>query len=199
MNSSSFFSRAVGLLAAALLSAGIAPAQAQPTFSLEASAASVLPSQSFTVSVRASDVVDLFGYQFNIGFDPSLYSVTSVSAGPFLSSVDASFFSPGTIDNAAGSVSFVFETVLGEVGGVSGSGVLGTITLSALAGATGTGSIGLNDVSALSSQLELIELAPVAPVTVSVVPEPAAWAMMSLGLVGVLALRRRRPYDHPRA
>jgi hypothetical protein len=180
------------VLAAALLFGSIASAHAVPAFSLVPSATSVQQNQSFTVSVMAGDVTDLFSYQFDVSFDASLYQVTSFSVGSFLSPDGSSFYSLGTIDNTTGTVSFIFETIVGAVPGVSGSGVLGTINLSALASASGTGHIGLDGVSAYNSALDTIDLAPVAMTTVSVVPEPATWGMLSLGLLGVLGLRRQR-------
>ena len=182
---------AAGLFAAALLCGSIAPACAAPTFSLAPSATTVLQNQAFTVNVLVNDVTDLFGYQFDVSYDPSLFSVTSVSEVSFLSAGGSTFFSPGTIDDTAGSVSFVFDTILGGIDGVSGSGLLGTINFSALGTAAGSGSIGLNEVSALNSALDTIDLATVAPAVVAVVPEPATWALLSLGLVGMLGLRRR--------
>ncbi|MEF7614356.1 cohesin domain-containing protein [Aquincola sp. MAHUQ-54] len=183
---------AAGLLAAALLCGSIAPAHAVPTFSLVPSATTVQQNQSFSVSVMAGDLTDLYAYQFDVSFDASLYQVTGFSLGSFLSPDGSSFYLPGTIDNTTGTVSFVLESLVGPVPGTSGSGVLGTINFSALPTASGTGSIGLNELSAYNSALEAINLAPVAMATVSVVPEPATWGMLSLGLLGVLGLRRQR-------
>jgi len=183
---------AAGLLAAALFFASSVPAHAGPSFSLTPSATTVAQNQAFTVSVLANDVTDLFGYQFDVLFDPSLFRVDGVAEGSFLSGANSTFFSPGTIDNASGSVSFVFDTILGNVAGVSGSGLLATINLVALNTATGTGSVGLDGVIALNSGLDLIDLGPVTAAAVSVVPEPALWAMLPFGLFALSGRRRQR-------
>lgn len=186
---------AAGLLAASLLLGGIAPAHAVPMLWLVPSTTSVTPNQAFTVGVMASDITDLFGYQFSVSFDANLFSVTGVGAGSFLSAAGPTFYSPGAVDNAAGNVSFVFETLLSAVAGVNGSGLLGTIAFGTLPTAAGIGSIGLYDVGAVNSSLDAIALSPVTPALVSAVPEPATWAMMALGLAGVFAMKRRRPSE----
>lgn len=190
---------AAGLVAAAWLGAGLAPADASPTLSLSPSATTVFKNQAFTVNVLAGDVADLFGYQFDVGFDPSRYRVVGVDEGPFLLTGGSTFFSPGTIDNAAGTVSFVFDSIFGGVSGVGGSGLLATIDFVALADTTGPGTIGLANVTALDSALDTIALAPVASAVVSVIPEPEVWALLPVGLLAVAAWRRRSPSSSTRA
>jgi len=49
------------------------------------------PGGTFTVNVKIANVEDLYGYQFELGWDPALLEYTGVIEGPFLSSEDTYF------------------------------------------------------------------------------------------------------------
>ena len=77
---------------------------------------------TFSFDVRAENVTDLAGWQFDIGFDPSRLEALDVSEGDFLKTDGgATFFQSGRIDNAAGKITGLIAGRISE-GGVSGSG-----------------------------------------------------------------------------
>ena len=77
---------------------------------------------TFTFDVRAENVVDLAGWQFDIAFDPAILEAVDVSEGDFLKTDGGStFFQSGRIDNTAGKITGLIAGRLSE-GGVSGSG-----------------------------------------------------------------------------
>ena len=60
---------------------------------------------TFTFDVRAENVSDLAGWQFDIAFDPAILEAVDVSEGDFLKTDSgATFFQRGHIDNAAGKI-----------------------------------------------------------------------------------------------
>ena len=77
---------------------------------------------TFTFEVRAENVSDLAGWQFDIAFDPAILEALDVSEGDFLKTDGGStFFQSGRIDNAAGKITGLIAGRISE-GGVSGSG-----------------------------------------------------------------------------
>ena len=79
---------------------------------------------AFTLDIRAENVFDLAGWQFNIAFDSAVLETLDVSEGDFLKTDGGStFFQSGRIDNAAGKITGLIAGRLSE-GGASGSGSL---------------------------------------------------------------------------
>ena len=77
---------------------------------------------TFTLDIRAENVSDLAGWQFDIAFDSSIIEALDVSEGDFLKTDGGStFFQSGRIDNAAGKITGLIAGRISE-GGVSGSG-----------------------------------------------------------------------------
>ena len=77
---------------------------------------------TFTFGVRAEDVFDLAGWQFDIVFDPAVLEAVDVSEGDFLKTDGgATFFQSGRIDNAAGKITGLKSARLSD-SGVSGTG-----------------------------------------------------------------------------
>ena len=77
---------------------------------------------TFEFDVRAENVSDLAGWQFDIAFDPADLEAIEVSEGDFLKTGGgATFFQSGSIDNAAGKITGLIAGRISE-GGVSGSG-----------------------------------------------------------------------------
>ena len=77
---------------------------------------------TFTLDIRAEDVFDLAGWQFDIAFDPTVLEAVDVNEGDFLKTDGgATFFQSGRIDNAAGKITGLIAGRISE-GGVSGSG-----------------------------------------------------------------------------
>ena len=77
---------------------------------------------TFTFDVRAENVSDLAGWQFDIAFDPAALEALDVSEGDFLKTDGgATFFQSGSIDNTAGKITGLIAGRISD-GGVSGSG-----------------------------------------------------------------------------
>ena len=77
---------------------------------------------TFEFDVRAENVSDLAGWQFDIAFDPAILEAIDVSEGDFLKTDGgATFFQSGRIDNAAGKITGLIAGRIAD-GGVSGSG-----------------------------------------------------------------------------
>ena len=77
---------------------------------------------TLTLDIRAENVFDLAGWQFDISFDPSRLEALDVNEGDFLKTDGgATFFEGGRIDNAAGKITGLIAGRISE-GGVSGSG-----------------------------------------------------------------------------
>ncbi len=93
-----------GGLVLVILWAASVTALASPVFSVQPLSAPVLQGASFYLDVNVADVTDLYAFQFDLGFDPTILSAVAVAEGPFLSSGGSTFFLPGIIDNAAGTM-----------------------------------------------------------------------------------------------
>ena len=79
---------------------------------------------TFTLDIRAENVFDLAGWQFDIAFDPTILEAIDVSEGNFLKTDGGTtFFQGGSIDNAAGKITGLSAARLSG-GGVSGVGTL---------------------------------------------------------------------------
>ena len=92
---------------------------------------------TFTLDIRAENVTDLAGWQFDIAFDPAVLEAITVSEGDFLKQNGAStFFQGGSIDNAAGKITGLNAARL-STQGVGGTGTLLQVRFKAkTAGAT---------------------------------------------------------------
>lgn len=134
----------------------------------------------FELTVSVQDAVDLYAYQFTLNFDPSLLSAVDATEGAFLPGEGPTFFFPGDIDQAAGSVSFVFGTLLGAVEGADGSGDLVTFSFTTLS--SGFARFSLSDVVLLDASGS--DIAVDTRDVVAQVAEPssvllAAWALLA--------------------
>lgn len=150
------------------------------------------PGSEFSVDLLAVDVTDLYAYQFSLGFNPNVVSVVSVTEGPTLGSVGTTFFIPGAADNSGGSLGLTADTLIGPIGGFSGTGSLATVTFLALAG--GSSALALGDVLLLDSQFNSID-STVESATVTVtspVPEPPPTELWGVGAGLLAALRKFR-------
>lgn len=76
----------------------------------------------FLINVTCTPGEQIKSYEVELSFDPSVFTVNSVSEGDFFSGYDT-FFNNGTIDNSAGSVTDVYGLIVGS-GMVDSSGVL---------------------------------------------------------------------------
>jgi hypothetical protein len=83
--------------------------------------------QNFNVDIAISDVLDLYGWEFTLSWNPYLLDVVNVTEGPFLKGDGRSTFFSYNISLADGRM-VVDCTLLGWISGVSGSGILSTLT-----------------------------------------------------------------------
>jgi len=148
-----------------------------------------------TVDVDITNVTNLYGYQFDLTFNPSILQAVSSTEGTFLPSGGATFFIPGTNDNVGGTVSATADTLLTAVNGVSGTDELAVFTFDAIG--TGTSTLGIQNETLLDSNLNVIaDTTTGGTVTVTsgtaTAPEidPAsALSALTLLLGGVMVLR----------
>jgi hypothetical protein len=90
---------------------------------------------SFSVDIRINNVANLGSYEWLLTFDPAVVGFVSVFNGPFLGSTGRTVFCPSAILDT-GSVRFGCSTTGATPPGPTGSGVLSTVTFSALAEGT---------------------------------------------------------------
>jgi Cohesin domain len=168
----------------------IAPAEAA-VISVQPSALSVAVGQTFSLDIQISSVSDLYAFQFDLDFAPSVLAATGVTEGTFLLTAGGTFFVPGTIDNVAGSISFVADTLIGPVSGASGDGVLAEIDFTALL--AGVSPINISNEILLDSNLNVIPDSVVdGSVMVQgsqVIPEPTSLFLILAGMA-VMFLQR---------
>ena len=86
---------------------------------------------TFTLDIRAENIFDMAGWQFDIAFDPTALEAVEVSEGEFLKTDGGTtFFQSGSIDNAAGKITGLSAIRL-STQGVSGTGTLLQVTFKA--------------------------------------------------------------------
>ena len=88
---------------------------------------------TFTLEIKAEDIYNLAGWQFDIEFDRTVLEAIEVNEGDFLKTGGgATFFQRGTIDNQLGKIRGLSAARLSE-DGVSGTGTLLSVTFTAKA------------------------------------------------------------------
>ena len=192
MSSTPFRLAAAAALALSAWSAPVLAAGAQVT--LVATPNPATQGSTVDVDVLISQVTDLYAYQFSISFNPTLLQVSGLAMGSFLSVGGATFSNTGTIDNTAGTVTFVYNSLVGALPGVSGSGTLLTLHLNAIG--TGTSALGFvpDDTLFVDSNITPIGLTTVdsSLQVAAAVPEPESYLMLAVGLAGLALWRRRQ-------
>jgi hypothetical protein len=96
---------------------------------------------SFAVNVSVADVSNLYGYTFELFYDSTVMNGTQVIEGPFLKSEGQTFFYVTNFTdhyNSSEGVVLVSCTLMVNISGVSGSGVLTTIEFKSLTTASST-------------------------------------------------------------
>jgi general secretion pathway protein D len=144
--------------------------------------------QPFAVTVDITGTTDLYAYQFDLGYNPAILSLSTISEGNFLSAAGATFFIPGSIDNTAGLASATADSLLTAVSGAAGSGTLVTFDFTAIG--AGNSALTLSNLFLLDSSLAAINgTTQNGSVTVGKVgvPEPSALVLLLIGM-GCLAL-----------
>jgi general secretion pathway protein D len=176
------------------------PASAVPILSVSPVSGTATVGGTTTVDIVVTDAEDLYGFQLDLLFDPTIVEVTGILEGAFLATGGTTFFDPGLIDNTAGTVSFLFDTLVGSIPGVTGGGVLATITLTGLAAGT-SGLELLNAIVIDSTLTEVTSITSGGSVTVTAgggggterVPEPGTLLLLATGAAAALRSLRRRP------
>lgn len=165
------------------------------TLSIFPSFLNVTVGQSFSLDIQIDGVADLYGFQFDLGFDPTILSATSITEGAFLALGGDTLYIDGMIDNASGTVSNTADVLNGAVPGVSGTGILATVHFDALA--TGISDINIFNTVFLDSSLSDIQVSNISSGRVTVsnsgipAPEPSTLFLAGAGLVGLMFSRRR--------
>ncbi|HEY6185539.1 MAG TPA: cohesin domain-containing protein, partial [Terriglobales bacterium] len=101
-----------GLLSA-LVFAAPSFADSIPLLSISPASSSITAGSAITLDVNISNVTDLYGFQFDLSFAPGILAANSVTEGAFLASGGSTFFLPGPIDNATGTISFTANSLFG--------------------------------------------------------------------------------------
>ena len=115
--------------------------------SISPASQTVSQGQTFTVDVYVSPTQAVQGVIFSLAFDPSLLTANSVVEGSFLKQGGAStFFSPGTIDNLAGTITNVYDAIISVGQSVSTPGVCATVAFTAKT-TPGTSALTLSNVT----------------------------------------------------
>ena len=113
---------------------------------------------TFTLDIRAENVIDFAGWQFDIVFDPAALEVVEVNEGNFLKTDGGTtFFQEGTIDNTTGKITRLNATRFSE-DGATGTGTLLSVTF--LAKAEGETQLTLNNFQFGSTTGEPIAAGP---------------------------------------
>ena len=107
---------------------------ANPSVGYTFSQTSIHTGDTFILNIRAENITDLAGWQFDIAFDPAALEAINVTEGEFLKTDGGTtFFHGGSIDNAAGKITGLSAARL-SAQGVTGTGVLLQVRFKAKSG-----------------------------------------------------------------
>lgn len=131
----------VATTATAQAAAHSATAEQTASLSVAPAAASIMVSDTLTVDVVVSDVVDLYGAELALTFDPAIVAV--VDDNPGLAGLqiapgscpEANFVAQNVADNMAGTIHYAV-TSLAPAAPCSGTGIIASVTFQGLAPGT---------------------------------------------------------------
>lgn len=123
------FSLSMAVVLFSVLLTGISVAPTTPTIRLDPATILKAPGDVFTLNVWVDNVVNLYTYAFELHYAPftKLLLVQTIKDGGFLGSDGKDVDFTGKNDPMPG-VLVVGNTRIGEVGGISGSGIIAKIT-----------------------------------------------------------------------
>jgi hypothetical protein len=98
---------------------------------------------TFTINIACVPSQSIKAFELQVVFNPSLLKANSVAKGNIFNSY-STFFNPGSIDNVKGTITDVYDLILGK-GMTSSSGTLVTISFTAKS-TSGTSTINLKNV-----------------------------------------------------
>jgi general secretion pathway protein D len=176
----------VAVLAAALLFVPLLTAQAVIS---PGSIVDVSVDQVFTLPVDIAGVSDLYAFQFDLAFDPTILQLLSVSEGSFLPSAGSTIFIPGAIDNMGGTATATADTLVGDIPGASGDGDLVDFTFLAIN--VGASSVSLSNEFLLDSNFNFIPFTTVDGSVTVFTPEPPGLSWIGFFAVAGMLLARR--------
>jgi hypothetical protein len=131
-----------------------AMANAQAVLSIDPTVQTASTGSVVIVDVNIANVTNLYGYQFDLTFNPSVLQAVSSSEGPFLATGGSTFFINGSNDNVGGTVAATADTLLSAVNGVSGSGELAVFTFDAIG--SGTSALTIQNETLLDSNFNIL-------------------------------------------
>lgn len=173
---------------------------------LSAQAATIIatvPRASYTagstipVEISVTKVTDLYAFQIDISFNPAVLEAQSIAEGGYFLSNGISFL-PGTVNNSAGTISLLGDSLSGPGPGFTGNTLLATATFTALAPRS-TSISPINLVLLDSNLSDITAGASIASVMISggiATPEPSFLGVVSgLACLGFIAFRKRLAAD----
>lgn len=176
--------------------------EAVPILSFDVSNSTPDISDIFTVDVVVTDVTDIFAFNIDVGFDSTILSVNTVAPGAFLGSGGGLTLGGlglfGFNTATPGEIQDINDSLLGLVPGVTGSGVLATITFTALS--NGLSALDFLNVNSLAGTEALNSIgAPIiftgaSSADVNVIPEPGTLLLLLIGCGLFIALTQTRRY-----
>lgn len=110
-----------------LVAGGIGAASPETVFAVDPKIVVAGLDESFIVNITVSDVSDLYGWQFNLTFDPTIVNVVNVTEGPFLKQAGSTWMPDVTIHNFVGWVFSGDSLFPFPEEGATGSGVLASV------------------------------------------------------------------------
>lgn len=173
------------------------PVQAIPVLSFDVSNSTPLLGDTVNVDIVISGAVNLFAFNIDMSFDSNVLSFSGISSGSFLGSggltLSSILGSPGFDNSTPGQIQDISDSLLGPVSGVSGNGILATITFSVIAGGLSTLDLlnlnSLGGTELIDDNGQSISISGSSAGSVSPVPEPKTLLLVAIGL-GILALKK---------
>lgn len=160
--------------------------------SLTVDSATVGVGTTFTLNLNVTDAVNLTAWQLDLAYNPAILQANSVAEGPFLVSTGGpTSFSAGIIDNTSGLISLVTNSYNGLTP-PTGSGVLATVSFTALA-------LGISPITAsnvfldfTSSGFTIANGAVLVTDGSTPVPEASSALLLTIGILLFWSLRQQR-------